>query len=327
MSQSWFRLPALLAAAAGSAGASYSHLPAMTPAEIWTPLPVQHVTIQGVDVAYVDSGGDGPPLVLVHGLSSYLSFWEHQIPALARDHRVIALDLPGYGQSGRVDPDQDAWTKPAYTPPWYAGIVADLMGAVGAPQAVVVGHSMGGQIAMTLALDHPERVRALVLAGAAGFETFGPGEAAWMKGYWTADRALRTSEIESRAAFTQLVFNRTDDGVERLLQERVRLGKDPSFAGTSVAVSRSIAGMVDWPVASRLSEIRVPTLIVYGSDDRMIPNPVFTGGRTAAIARKGHAAIAGSELVMIPGAGHTVHHDAPEAFNDAVAAFLARLPR
>src|SRR5688500_16261649 len=155
--------------------ARYSHLPPIAPADLRTPLPLQHVEVDGIDVAYVDSGGDGPPIVLVHGLSSSIGFWEYQVPTLARTHRVLALDLPGYGASGRPD-------APC-TPPWYADLVAGFMDAVGVPSAVVMGHSMGGQIALTLALDHPGRVEALVLSAPAGFERFGAGSATFMKAY------------------------------------------------------------------------------------------------------------------------------------------------
>jgi len=292
----------------------YGGLPAIAPADLWAPLPVKHVTVQGVDVAYVDSGGDGPPMVFVHGLSSYLGFWEYQLPHFAETHRVLALDLPGYGASARAD-------VPC-TPPWYAAFVADWMSAVGVPSATVVGHSMGGQIALTMALDHRERVDRLVLSAPAGFERFDPGAARWMKEYWTPRRAIGASEEEVRANFVAMVFNRVDDGVERLIEERVRLGKAPAFEGTSVAVSRSIAGMVDHPVWDRLPSVQVPTLVVFGSDDHMIPNPVFTGGRTRTLAERGVARIPGAELTVVPGAGHTVHHDAPEVFNAAVERFL-----
>ncbi len=295
----------------------YHSLGAIEPADLWAPLPVQHVTVDGVDIAYVDSGGPGDPVVLIHGLSSYLGFWEYQIGHLSKSHRVIALDLPGYGASARPDAP--------YTPPWYAGVVADWMQAIQLPSATVMGHSMGGQIALTLALDHPERVDALVLSAPAGFETFQSGHAAWMKEYWTEDRAMGTSEVHIRATMTNAVFNRTDEGVERLIEERVRLGQSEAFAGTSVAVSRSIAGMVDHPVLDRLGELDLPTLIVFGSDDRMIPNPIFTGGRTRTIAVSGKEAIAGSKAVMIAGGGHTVHHDAPAEFNGAVDTFLGAL--
>lgn len=296
----------------------YTGLPPITPQELWTPLPTELVWVDGVPVATLDSGGDGAPLVFIHGLSSYMGFWEYQIPAFTGTNRVLALDLPGYGASGRPDAP--------YTPPWYAELVVDWLDEMGIQKATFVGHSMGGQIALTLAIEHPERVNALVLSAPAGFERFEPGHAAFMKRFWNESRALESSEEEIRNNFTALVFNKNDAGVERLIEERVRMADSPEFAGTSVAVSRSIAGMLDYPVLDRLDEVQVPTLIVFGTDDHMIPNPVFNGGRTATIAERGHAAIAGSELVLVPQAGHTVHHDAPDAFNDAMKAFLEKQP-
>ena len=292
----------------------YAQLGPIEPEDLWAPLPVQHTLVDDLDIAFIDSGGEGTPIVLIHGLSSSMGFWEYQVPELAKHHRVLALDLPGYGASGRPD-------APC-TPPWYADVVSDWMFAVGLEKAAIMGHSMGGQIAMELALTHPERVDRLVLSAPAGFEAFSPGTKRFMKSFWTEGRAMESSEEQVRANFQTMVFNRMDDGVERMIQERVRLGQSPRFAGTSVAVSRSVAGMVDFPIGERARNITVPTLIIYGTEDRMIPNPVFTGGRTREIAERGHRLISQSRLVLIEGAGHTVHHDSPKAFNAAVAEFL-----
>ncbi len=294
----------------------YGSAPPLAPSELHAPLPVSHVDLDGVRVAYA-SAGEGTALVFLHGLSSYMGYWEHQLPHFAQSHQVFALDLPGYGMSSRPGAP--------YTPPWFAQTVVDWMDEVGLSSAVFVGHSMGGQVALTLALEHPERVDALVLAAPAGIETFSPGAADWMKGWWTESRAMESTEEDIRATMTTMVFNVHDEGVERLIEERVRLGRHEDFGGTSVAVSRSIAGMLDHPVAGRLSEVSAPTLIVFGEDDRMIPNPVFTGGRTSAIAKQGQRSIPGSSLVLVPRAGHTVHHDDPGAFNDAVERFLEGL--
>lgn len=295
----------------GSLGA----LPPMAPDEVWAPGAVHHRLVYGVDVAYIDEGPkDAPTVVLIHGLSSWMGFWEYQVADLAKDHRVLALDLPGFGASGRPDAP--------FTPPWFAGIVDGWLGALGVDHAVIVGHSMGGQVAMTLALEHPARVSGLVLSAPAGIEVFKPGAARWMKTWWHEERALEATPDELRGTFYNAVFNRRDAGVDRLLEERVRTGKDPSFRGTAVAVSRAIAGMVNHPVHDRLGEISQPVLLVFGTDDHMIPNPVFTGGATRAIAEEGHRLLKGSQLVMLHGAGHTVHHDDPEGFNLAVRSFL-----
>jgi pimeloyl-ACP methyl ester carboxylesterase len=300
---------------ASGCAARFASLPEMDPADAWSPGEVRHMTLRGVDVAYIDEGPRGaPPIVLVHGLSSWMGFWEYQVADLARDHRVLALDLPGFGASGKPDAP--------YSPPWFAGIIDTWLAGLGVDEAVIVGHSMGGQIAMTLAIEHPSRVRALVLSAPAGIEAFKPGAARWMKNWWHDERALEATPDELRGTFYNAVFNHKDEGTERLLEERVRMSQHPAFRSTSVAVARSIAGMLNHPVRDRLGEIKAPTLIVYGAEDRMIPNPVFTGGTTRAIGESAERMIPGSRLVMVPRGGHTVHHDAPDVFNAAVRQFL-----
>jgi pimeloyl-ACP methyl ester carboxylesterase len=302
-------------------GPRYAHLDPIAPSELWAPLPVRHVEVDGVDVAYVDSGGPitedpRPPVVLVHGLSSWMGFWGHQIPHLAATRRVLALDLPGFGASARPDAP--------YTMPWYARTVDRWLAALGIGRAVIVGHSMGGQIALSMALDRRARVAALVLAAPAGIERFRPGHAAWLERYQSPRRAFDSPEVDLRHAFS-LAFARHDDGVERLLRERVRMSGTPAMLGTSLAVSRSVAGMLRHPVFGRLGEIAVPTLVVFGTEDRMIPNRVLNGGRTDRIARLASRAIPGSRLVLVHGAGHTVHHDAPDVFNRALDGFLGEV--
>ena len=306
---------AATAATLVACGPRYAARGPLEPDDLQSPLPVRHTVVDGIDLAYIDSGGDKPPLVFIHGLSSYMGFWEYQVPAFTDTHRVLALDLPGYGASSKPDAP--------YTPPWFADVVSNWLGAIGVDQpAVIAGHSMGGQIAVHLALRHPARVDKLVLAAPAGFERFSPGAQKYMRDYWTETRATEASEENVRANMMAMVFNRHDAGVERFIEERVRWGQSPSFKGTSVAVSRSVAGMMDNLVLDLARGVRTPTLIVYGTDDKMIPNPVFNGGRTSEIARAAQAAIPGSKLVLIPNAGHTVHHDDPSAFNRAVEEFL-----
>lgn len=306
----------LYALAALATAARYHELPPMEPADLAAPGVVQTVDVDGVEVAYVDVG-QGPPLVLVHGLGSWMDFWAHNVDALSEHHRVLVVDLPGYGRSGRPDAP--------YTPPWYADVLVGLLDALELDEAVFVGHSMGGQISLTAALEHPERVSALVLAAPAGIETFEPGAAAWMKAYWHEARALEPGEHALRATFSQQVFRHLDEHAESLLEARVRMTSTRAFAGTSVAVSRNIAGMLDHPVAGRLGEIEAPTLVVFGEQDRMIPSPVFTGGRAEAVGRAAEAALPHASLVMLDDAGHTVHHDQPDAFHAAVLDFLGAL--
>ncbi|MEQ1571098.1 MAG: alpha/beta hydrolase [Myxococcota bacterium] len=296
----------------------YAGLDPITPAALVAARPIHRIDVGGIGFGYVDTGGDRPVLLLVHGLSSSLSFWDAQIASFAADYRVVAVDLPGFGASDRPDAP--------YTPPWYADQLIAFLDALQIDRVTWVGHSMGGQIGMHAALRHPERLDRLVLAAPAGLEAFTPGEARWMKGYWTEGRALEADEPAIRTSFTQLVFNVRDEAVERWIEERVRLARSDAFRGTSVAVSRCVAGMLDFPVREELDRITLPTLIVFGTQDHLIPNPILHGGRTAPIARYGDEHLPSSELVLIPGAGHGVQHDAAEAFDAAVRDWLSRHP-
>ncbi len=310
-------MTALIALGSAACVPTYSHLPPIQPAELYAPVPYQWTPVDGMNIAFQDTGGDGPVILWVHGLSSYASFWEYQMTAFP-EYRSIAIDLPGYGASDRPDAP--------YTMDWFAEVVVSFMDSQGLDHVILAGHSMGGQIALTAALEHPERFDALVLSAPAGFESFSRGHRDWMSDYWTETRAMDATESHIRANFSQLTFAVTDDGVERLIEERVRMRDTDAFAGTSVAVARSIGAMVDGPVRDRLGEIETPTLVVFGTHDALIPNPVFNGGRTRSIAKYGTSALANGELVMVKRAGHTVHHDDADTFNAAVTTFLAEHP-
>jgi len=139
------------------------------------PMPVSHVVVDGVEVAFSDVGvsdGNRATLVLIHGLGSYMPVWTHNLDELAADSRVIAIDLPGYGKSSKANYE--------YSMAFYARVVDRLIDALHLQHVVLVGHSMGGQIAMTHALRYPGRAEGLVLIAPAGFETFGPGEGGWL---------------------------------------------------------------------------------------------------------------------------------------------------
>ncbi len=126
-----------------------------------------------ITIAYVDEGTGDEVIVFVHGLGSYLPAWQKNIAGLKDDFRCIALDLPGYGKSGK-GPYPIGMS-------FYADILAQFLAKLEIDKAVIAGHSMGGQIAVTLALQKPEVVSRLVLIDPAGIETFTPGEKACSK--------------------------------------------------------------------------------------------------------------------------------------------------
>lgn len=273
------------------------------------------------EVAYVELNPEGQQtLVFIHGLGSYLKFWRYQLDEFAaRGYRVIALDMLGYGKSD----------KPAtfpYTMEAMADVVHELVGKVGASKPVLVGHSMGGQTALSYAIRYPEDVGALVLTSPAGFEKFSRKEKAWFK------RSMNTALIKGSPEYgiwgsvAQSNFARWRPELEWLIEERVRVVRTPEFDAYAYAQVRSVQGLSENDfVRESLDKVTVPALIVFGADDRLIPNPFLHGGKAREVMEYGHANIRGSKLEELKGCGHSVQLDCPEEYNAAVGAFLESL--
>ena len=124
-------------------------------------LPDLYIDVNGVRTRYRQAGGDGPPVILIHGLGASAEIWSANISALASRHRVFVPDLPGFGLT--VKPE---WMD--YGPGAYSRFVRDFMAALGIGRAALVGHSLGGGVALRVILDDPRRVDRLILVSSAG---------------------------------------------------------------------------------------------------------------------------------------------------------------
>ncbi len=329
----------LLAAGLSSAGCvrSFAHQPALSFQDLdYTaegtkqPWPVKRMALPRTanqygmavvpEMAYVDMPGSGPDartVVFIHGLGSYLKFWRAQLDAFQQQgYRVIAVDLPGYGKSDK--PGSFPYTMEAM-----ADAVLELVDTLGVEKPVLAGHSMGGQTSLSYAIRYPDSLSALVLASPAGFEKF-----TWREKEWFA-RVMSTEFIKSApesaiwGSVRQGNFMHWRPELEWLIEERVRLTKSPEFDAYAYANVRTVRGLSNNDfVRGNLHRVTVPTLIVYGTDDRLIPNPFLHGGETRGIMEYGASHIPGAKLVAMKGCGHTVQLDCPEGFNAAAFAFV-----
>lgn len=273
------------------------------------------------EVAYVELNPEGQQTVIfIHGLGSYLKFWRYQLDAFAaKGYRVIALDQLGYGKSD----------KPAsfpYTMEAMADVVHELADKLGARKPILVGHSMGGQTAMSYAIRYPEDVGALVLTSPAGFEKFSWKEKAWFKRVMSTTLIKTSPEYGIWGSVAQGNFARWRPELEWLVEERVRVVKTPEFDAYAYAQVRSVDGLAhDDFVRDSLGVITAPTLIIFGDSDRLIPNPFLHGGRPREVFEYGHANIRGSKMEELKNCGHSVQLDCPEEYNAQVGAFLDSL--
>jgi pimeloyl-ACP methyl ester carboxylesterase len=250
---------------------------------------------------HVAEAGAGPALLLVHGLTASHAVWEHTLEAFAERWHVIALDLPGHGSSAKPDAP--------YTIDFFAGMVRSLARAVGVDEAVVVGSSLGGRVALELAAWYPSFTRALVLAAPA----YGYSPAMRPLGRalqaFTGPRVLRATLDE---AFQQSFHDRRRIGHvtrRRILEERLLADDFPEFAR---AVARSLGGVLAAD-PQPLERVTQPVLVVWGRQDRLVPL-----ARSARLLRH----IPHARLHVLDRCGHLPMLEQPAAFNHVVSEFL-----
>ena len=294
--------------------AGWYHLPPAEFDQIDYGYPVKMAQVRNLEVGYIDQGR-GDVVVLIHGLGTNAKGWIRNIPALAEDHRVIALDLPGYGYSSKK--------AYPYSMSFYATVLKELLTGLGVDHATLVGHSMGGQIAMVAALEHPDMVDRLVLISPAGFETFTDGEGDWMRRAVSAE-FVKDTTIRGIAVNLKSNFRHTPPAADFMITDRIQVRGASDFGDYCTAVSLNVAAMLDHPVYDDLEKIKQPTLVLFGEEDNLIPNRFLHGGFTRDVAAEGMAKLPNAELVMVADCGHFVQFEHPDQANRAILDFLAR---
>lgn len=265
-------------------------------------------------IAYIDQGNAEQTLILIHGLGSYLAGWSMNIDELADQFRVIALDLPGYGMSFK--------DNESHTILFFAESIIQLMDKLKIKKSTLVGHSMGGQIALYMAAFSPDRVEKLVLSAPAGFEQFSETQYGMFQATVSAEGIAATpdSMIEQNM---KLNFHQFPESAEFMIKDRKAIKNDNDFKDYTQAQSQSVFAMLDEPVWELLPEIEQPTLVIYGNQDALIPNRYLNPHLTTEkVAKAGTERIPNATLKMIDEAGHFVHFEKAEAFNEAVIKFL-----
>jgi pimeloyl-ACP methyl ester carboxylesterase len=271
-----------------------------------------------VKTAYIDTKRGAETLVFIHGLGSYLPAWYPQIEGLRRHYRCIALDLPGYGKSAKGNFQIGM--------AWYASIVAQLIQILDLHHVHVVGHSMGGQIALHLTHRFPELVDRLILLAPAGFEQFNPIEARWCSTAATAYAVKRYTAEEIRKNLASNFFHFPKEA-QFMVRDRLAMRAAPDYAQYCQSVAQSIVSMVREPVFDFLPQIEHSTLIFYGYNDRLIPNPVLHPTlSTLQVAKAGSQALPNSQLIMLYNCGHFVPYERPETVNEQIRLFLQTPP-
>jgi pimeloyl-ACP methyl ester carboxylesterase len=272
---------------------------------------LRQVTIHGHQVGY-RMAGDGPALLLMHGIAGSSEAWREVMPALAARYTVIAPDLIGHGQSAKPVGD--------YSLGAYASAMRDLLHVLGVARATIVGQSFGGGVAMQLAYQHPECCERLVLVDSGGFGR----EVTWLLRFLT----LPGSEYLMPVLFPSMVRRRGNELLRLLQQHGIRMARlgemwnsyaSLTESANRQSVVRTIRSVIDpgGQVVNAMDKLylaqEIPTLIVWGEDDTIIP---------VSHAYAAHLALPGSRLEIIAGSGHFPHVEAPNKFLDVLTDFL-----
>ncbi len=280
------------------------------------PLDIDQVEVKAGDVnvsAYVV--GEGPPVIALHGLGGTKMSMLPLVPALAPSHRLVVPDLPGHGES-----DKPVATD--YTPRMYARVVRKLMDALGVEHAIVIGNSLGGRVALELAVRSPDRVRALGLLSPAvpgfrvryvlGFTRILPTEVGALP--------FPLRERWMKAAVRRLLGDPSampESGYEVAADEFIRIYRTPQARMAFFDSLRHILTEAPKPFWARMRHIRVPVQIVWGTADRLVP---------VRLAPKLAEELPDARLLILPRVGHVPQFEATDRTAEALTTFIASLP-
>jgi pimeloyl-ACP methyl ester carboxylesterase len=274
----------------------------------WAQSPSKFVDVNGLNIHYRDEGlhSNLPPIVLLHGTSASLHTWDGWVEALKKQHRVIRFDMPAFGLTG-PDVNND------YSIENYSQTVINVMDKLGVERFILGGNSLGGYVAWATAVLHPNHVEKLILVDPSGYPLEStsvpiafrlaqmPILNQILEGFMP--RSLIQKSVENVYGDPALV---TDDLVDRYLELNTR-------TGNRHALIERFRQTRPGTLSKRLPEVTVPTLIIWGAQDGLIP---------VSAAQKFQKDIAHAELVIFEDLGHVPHEEAPQITVKAVQTFL-----
>jgi len=270
----------------------------------------EFVDVGGVRLYYYAAGtrGVGEPVVFLHGFPTSGHLWSDVVPLVPVGHRVVVVDMLGYGRSDR----------PLGRPVGiraHADRVIELMDALGINYACVVGHDIGGGIAQWLAARHPQRVSRLCLVDSVAFGAWPTRDVKLARAMLPLTRHLPATWLLSILRTDLLRGYQDHDRGLRSIEQYVRPFASPEGRDAFMEHLLALDSADTVAVAARLKEIVVPTAIVWGRHDRFLP---------PAIGKRLQEAIPGATFEVVPSASHFSPEDAPAKIGDAIAGLLAR---
>jgi pimeloyl-ACP methyl ester carboxylesterase len=274
------------------------------------------VLINGINVHYKQFGSGEPVMILLHGFGASVFSWREVMAPLANSGTVIAFDRPAFGLTQRPMPGEWQGQNP-YSPEAQVALVIGLMDVLEIDQAILIGNSAGGTVALSTALAHPQRVTGLVLVDAAVYS--GGGAPAWILPLFRLPQYDRIGQLISRSLLQngdRLIETAWHDPT-RISPEIIEGYQKPLLANNwDRALWELTKASGESNLADRLAELTLPVLVVSGDDDRIVPTD-----QSVRLAEE----ISGARLVVFTACGHVPQEECPDQFLQAVKPFIESL--
>ena len=268
---------------------------------------MHHLEIDGLDIAYRELG-EGPAVLLLHGWPTSSHLWRNVLPAIAEHHRVIAPDLPGFGESSKPPTGYDF--------PLFEGVIDGLLAALDVEQTAVVGHDLGGPIGVHWALSNRERVSAIALLNTLLYPEFSPEVIEFVMTLLDPERALDATSPDGLAEIMRLGvaadFTLGDDVIAAVQAPFTTQASRIALAAAGVGLN--LRGFAE--VTAGLPSLTMPVRVIYGEQDRVLPDVAQTVARL-------QGDIPHAEVTALPGCGHFLQEQEPERVGALLAEFFA----
>lgn len=278
-------------------------------------IPERHIEVQGLRIRYFEAGTGDLPLLLLHGNGESALDWFWAFPQLAVSHHVYAPDFPGAGESSK--PNR------TYSVEFFRQFVLDFAKALNLERLILVGNSLGGLVALGLALSAPERVAALVLVDSSGMGYAVNPLLSQMTLPFYGEAAIALSKPALNAklrvwARTALLFANPQKAPPKWLAAQEQMTQTPGFLEATLSSLRAQVSLFSQHVVvlDDLPRLQMPTLVVWGDQDLIFPKHQAA----AAVSR-----LPKGQLALIPNAGHLPQVEQPDRFAEAVLQFLATI--
>lgn len=268
-----------------------------------------------IQIAYRDVGQGKNCLLFIHGLGNSLIGWEKNLNGLSSKYRCISIDLPGNGFSSK--------DKYPYSIEFFARSVAAFITELGIEKVVLVGHSMGGQIALWMTHFFPELVEKIILIAPAGLEKFTALEKTMMStGMSFIDWSMSDKSKLKKALLAS--FYHLDTDSKTMIEQMVQSVELHTGIHYSKMIDLCIQSMLEDMPHHFLKDIQQQVLIIFGEMDAMIPNKFIHPYSTATLAQQAVQYFKAAELAMLPLAGHFVHWEKSKEVNKLIDEFLSQ---